>query len=374
MTKSKPKQKPAKSRRAVDQLNLALKYGERGLRVIPIFPILSGHCGCTKGAACSSPGKHPMTKNGARDGSTDPKVIRNWFKNTPAPNIGICTGSSSQIIVFDVDPRNGGEKTLKKQEAALGALPETVEAATGGKGRHLFFRYPRIEVKRDVAGKLIGPGVDVLGEGSFVVAAKSKHVSGGTYSWPNGKGFPSRKPAKLPANWLAALASGTYKAAEPLPSPSAGQKGRPIIEGQRNIELTKLAGKLHRAQMSEEAMLGALRAENLSRCTPPLTDTEIKAIVTSVMRYPAAQTAGGDIAEGLMGQVLHQHFARGDHLVFAVDGQFWHYEGTHWVPAPKPWIEKLVLQTITVTGPHGGQTSTGLMRQVTALMSAHCAV
>jgi len=42
---------------------------------------------------------------------------------------------------------------------------------------------------------------------------------------------------------------------------------------------------MRRRGMSLEAITGALLAENLARCTPPLPDDEVRAIAQSVARY-----------------------------------------------------------------------------------------
>ena len=60
-----------------------------------------------------------------------------WWKESPNANIGIATGSEAGILVFDIDPRNGGKETLARLKKELGPLPDTVTVLTGGGGRHL---------------------------------------------------------------------------------------------------------------------------------------------------------------------------------------------------------------------------------------------
>jgi putative DNA primase/helicase len=67
-----------------------------------------------KGNACERAGKHPITQHGVNDATTDRNRIRNWWAESPDANIGIAAGSESGIIVLDIDPRNGGYKSLKR--------------------------------------------------------------------------------------------------------------------------------------------------------------------------------------------------------------------------------------------------------------------
>ena len=57
---------------------------------------------------------------------------------------------------------------------------------TGSGGWHLYFAHPGGQI-RNSAGTALGPGFDVRGDGGYVIAPPSRHVSGGTYQW-NGDG------------------------------------------------------------------------------------------------------------------------------------------------------------------------------------------
>ena len=39
----------------LDMKARALKYAERGFRVVPMYPVQDGRCGCAKGKACTGP-------------------------------------------------------------------------------------------------------------------------------------------------------------------------------------------------------------------------------------------------------------------------------------------------------------------------------
>ena len=145
-------------------LNAALAYARRG---VPVFP-------------CEPGGKRPLTYNGFWDATTETSRIRTWWGSWPAANVGVPTGRRSGLLVLDVDARDGGFESLAALERRNGPLPETAKARTGGGGVHVFFRYPAGETVRNSAGAL-GTGLDVRGEGGYVVVPPSRTQS--IYEW-----------------------------------------------------------------------------------------------------------------------------------------------------------------------------------------------
>lgn len=123
-----------------DVLAAALAYARRGWPVFPLHGMRERFCTCRK-ADCTSPGKHPITKRGFKDASTDEETIERWWQDHPYANVGVVTGKNSGIAVIDVDG-NEGEKSLADLEQRHGATPVTLQTRTGGGGRHLFFSYP----------------------------------------------------------------------------------------------------------------------------------------------------------------------------------------------------------------------------------------
>ena len=71
-----------------------------------------------------------------------------------------------------------------------------------------------------------------------------------------------------------------------LPTQAANDGSIP--ESGRNNALMSLAGTMRNKGMSESAINAALQAENIANCKPPLDQSEVDAIATSVMRYEAA--------------------------------------------------------------------------------------
>ncbi len=78
--------------------------------------------------------------------------------------------------------------------------------------------------------------------------------------------------------------AASIKKAAPLPNI--------IFDGRRNDTLTSLAGSMRRRGASKDAILAALRVENDTRCQPPLDESELDTIATSIARYePAVNNA-----------------------------------------------------------------------------------
>jgi putative DNA primase/helicase len=299
----------------------ALQYARWGWPVVPLHTVEDGKCSCSQGRDCERPGKHPRTLHGFKDATTDRDQIRKWWEKWPDANVGIAPGREAEILVFDIDPRNGGSETLRKLQAELGALPETDTVETGGGGQHLYFRHPSFKVRKDNAGKLLGAGVDVLSDGCIVVAPPSQHVSGKRYVWAEGRSFDDLKPAKLTKAWRDRLRSGA--AEKPAADASKAKAEGLVQKGQRNNHLTRLAGTMQRNGMAPEAISAALTAENAAKCSPPLDATEIVKIVESITRYPANPLPDGvDAAEALMQLTLDRHFAGGRHLLLGKDQRF----------------------------------------------------
>ena len=163
-------------------LDAALAYARAGLPVLPLHsPTASGGCSCRK-PSCTSKGKHPRTRSGVYDASVDEATIRNWWKRRPDANVGIATGVASRLVVLDVDPRNGGDESLKKLGRDYGQLPETWQSRTGGGGSHYYFKYPTGVTAVHNRGSLGGlPGIEIKSDGLLVVAPPS--TTDGQYSW-----------------------------------------------------------------------------------------------------------------------------------------------------------------------------------------------
>jgi hypothetical protein len=159
-------------------LECALDYASFGWSVFPCHSIRDGKCSCEENELCKKPGKHPRTMNGFKDATTNEAIIKEWWKKWPDANIGCATGEISGIVVLDLDTKH--DRTSNEF-----ILPITVCAISGGLGEHFFFEYPGHYVK-STNGELFGPGVDIKGDGGYVILAPSSHISGHCYEWKFG--------------------------------------------------------------------------------------------------------------------------------------------------------------------------------------------
>src|SRR5690606_215593 len=110
--------------------------------------------------------------------TTDPAAIRAWWSSWPRADIGIATGAESGIIVLDVDPKKGGDLSLVRLVERDGPIVYVAHVHTGGHrpGDHYYLAHPGGRVKNGT--NAFGddfPGLDVRGDGGFVVAPPSLH-------------------------------------------------------------------------------------------------------------------------------------------------------------------------------------------------------
>jgi hypothetical protein len=195
----------------------ALQYAAWGLPVLPCHWIEGGVCSC--GQPCKPAGKHPLghlVPRGLHQASTDELVVGAWWDQEPRANIAIRTGSG--YAVLDIDPRHGGDETLRQWEQTHGVLPEGMTAFTGGGGWHRWFVIPP-GVTIPSRANVLGPGVDVRAEGGYVMAPPSNHLSGCDYAWDVDH-HPEEgvAPAAMPPALLAAL---QVREERPAPAVSA---------------------------------------------------------------------------------------------------------------------------------------------------------
>lgn len=262
----------------------------------PVFPLHSvddqGRCSCGGKPGCK-PGKHPRIANGHHGATTDEGRIRRWWSRWPDANIGIPTGERSGLLVLDVDEH--GFTSLDALEEEHGQLPETLIVRTGGGGMHAYFKYPAGSGIRNSAGR-VGAGLDVRGEGGYIVAPPSR-TDKGPYA------FLDRLPRAEPPEWLLEAARAPHRAARDEDGAGAesagGLDGEPIPFGERGDTLFRIACSLRARGCKYDRILSEIRKVNRDRCSPPIgahpedTDAgELEKIAESVVsRYPAGDAS-----------------------------------------------------------------------------------
>jgi putative DNA primase/helicase len=196
----------------------------------------------------------------------------------PEANVAIATGKAAGIFVLDVDADSYGYDTLFELLNAHEPIPPTPRSLTGGGGEHYLFAYPTTPIGNS-SGK-VGPGVDTRGEGGYIVAPPSVHISGRPYSWDESSRPESTAVAPIPT-WLLGILLQRIPEGPQGASAVIGD----IWKGARDNTLASLAGTMRRRGMSEAAILAALHEENAARCVPPLSDEDVRRIARSISGY-----------------------------------------------------------------------------------------
>jgi hypothetical protein len=223
--------------------------------------------------------KEPLTEHGFKDASLDLARIVSWWEDCPTANIGVPTG----IIfwVLDVDPRNGGDDSLWGLVGKNEALATTFQQMTGGGGRQYFYVMP--DQMKIGCHNGLWPGIDVKGEGGYVVVPPSIHPSGVEYAW-DGLDRIDRQTMN-PANpWLirellAATTNGHRS--EPFSLPPK------IKKGVQHTTLFKMGASMRRKGCEEAEIAAALWEVNQNRCEEPGPRANIDKLAESIVRqYP----------------------------------------------------------------------------------------
>lgn len=243
----------------------ALHYAEMGLAVFPL--------------ACRD--KVPAVVDGCKAATTERTTIERWWDKNPQYNIGIATGNKSSglvVIDLDVDKNKGidGYDVLRDWQNKHGKLPETWQSITGRGGYHYFYKDAIVHSNR------VGlyEGVDIRGEGGYIVAPPSVHPNGNIYEWEQGpeeyeiaqvdnivndflKGEKQRRDSEHKTN---------FKVPELIP------------EGKRVDTIVRLIASLRTKGLDDDAIKAAVRVENEKRCNPPLKEKELEKAVFPALK------------------------------------------------------------------------------------------
>jgi hypothetical protein len=206
--------------------------------------------------------------------------IRDWFCTWPDANLGIVTGAISALVVVDVDPKHGGDASLKRMEQEYGPVPRTIEVATGGGGRHIYFAHPGGLIHNKVG---LAPGMDLRGDGGCVVAPPSLHKSGRHYAWIGSHEPETTTLASMPAWLLTEARTGAGRLGHPL-SYWRHLVREGVLEGERNSTIASLSGHLLWHGVDPDVAVELLLCWNAVRCRPPLSDDEVVRTVESIVR------------------------------------------------------------------------------------------
>lgn len=240
----------------------AIEYAKKGFAVFPL----------------KYRDKVPLTRNGCKDATTDAAQIKSWWQKYPNANIGLATGAVSQnvfVIDLDIDEDRGidGYHSLEDWQREHGDFPETWTAITGRGGYHLYYR-GNGKIKNRAG---IIDGVDIRGNGGYVVAPPSIHKNGNRYEWEYSP--DEFELAKADNNVMYFLNHDDHRQSASFTMPNI------VSAGQRNQMLFRFACMMQAKGASDQSVFAATMAENESSCSPPLTEQEVRIIVSSATKY-----------------------------------------------------------------------------------------
>ena len=127
-----------------------------------VFPVAAGS-------------KQPLVKWRSEDpASSDLDQVNKWFIRWGATNWGMATGHESGVFVVDTDSKEGYDWVVAN------GLTDTYAVKTGGNtpeklsyGYHFYFLHPGAEVRIKNSAKDLSPGVDIRGDGGYVLVPPS---------------------------------------------------------------------------------------------------------------------------------------------------------------------------------------------------------
>jgi hypothetical protein len=245
----------------------ALAYVERSFSIIPIQPRE----------------KKPLIAWEEFQGRAATEVdIKAWWATWPEANVGLVTGAVSGLVVIDLDTAAAKDKL---KDLVPGFDFSAVPRSRTGNGWQIFFKHPGLTITNR-AGVL--PGLDVRGDGGYVVAPPSIHPNGKQYRWevPLSDELP-----KLPVELFKLISSpggsceNGYRERFDTAQALAG-----VPEGQRDETLFKLGCKLRAADIPQ-AMAESLILEAARNCEPPFPERQaLEKISNAYRRYEPRQS------------------------------------------------------------------------------------
>jgi Bifunctional DNA primase/polymerase, N-terminal len=222
-------------------LDAAMHYAARGW---PVFP-----CVAKEGPAR----KRPLTPRGFHDASIETAVINAWWRRNPDALIGMPTGRKSGLWVLDIDvkqPEANGFDSL--DDLGHSILPETPMVHTASGGLHVYFDARERELR--CSAGLLGPGLDIRGDGGYVILPSP----GSGYRWDPQWNFGTILLAPAP-DWIWPPKISRPASAEPIqPVTGLSPYGAAAIEAACNAIFRAPPGKQERTLNAECFSIGTL--------------------------------------------------------------------------------------------------------------------
>jgi hypothetical protein len=266
-----------------DMLGAALAYAAAGIKVVPCHspePHAGGvRCDCRK-VDCTAVGKHPRTKHGLTEASTDPDVIRAWWGRWPNANVGGIPAGAG-LIAVDID-------TEEHEEIArgFGLYAEPTREVLTPNGVHRYYRHPQLDKDSKLDGVVVRSGAGLV----ILPPSQGRNKTTGevgAYRWAD----PDAAFAALPDAAAARLRDGATRAGAKERVRVAATADR-IAAGGRHPALLSMAGSLLAQGIPLEIVHGLIWDMNVARCDPPKAAADVRALVDDLAAREAAKVAG----------------------------------------------------------------------------------
>jgi len=225
---------------------------------------------------CRARKKEPATRHGLLDAKRDEQAIEQCWTDNPQLNVAVRTGAESGIVVLDVDGETGWD-SLHALEDQHGDLPKTASVVTPRGGEHLYFQHPGREI-RNTTG-FPGPGLDIRGDGGYVLAPPSVGTDGRLYEVDESAGV---KP--MPS-WLLEALTERQRADNARIKATDWQRFilDGVAKGERDTRMTSYVGHLFALNLPPTEVLALAMVVN-GQLRPPLTQKDLARIVGSIAR------------------------------------------------------------------------------------------
>jgi hypothetical protein len=254
---------------------MALVMAAEGFRIFP----------------CKASSKEPACM-WQRDATTDPAVIREWFKANPDMNYGVSMDETHFVLDLDCKKGKDGQNDLEVLEISNGDLPNTLRIRTPSGGYHVYFTG---NAANSVGKKELGGGIDVRAKGGYVVGAGSV-IDGKAYEI-----VTDAEIADAPAWLLELVERHVVEPAKRDPSvaldaPAEVGRMRAYLEslvthGDVAIEYCGGNNRTYKLvcllmdYVSEETCLKLMSEIWNPACSPPWDDSDLRSIVEHAVKH-----------------------------------------------------------------------------------------
>jgi hypothetical protein len=254
-------------------------YSNLNWKVFPVYGVNeNGTCQCGN-PKCDAVGKHPRIKNWQDEATSDFHKMSKWFVEWPDSNLGLVTGHKS-FVALDVDTRHGGFENFDELKEEYGLLPDTAISHTGSGGLHYVFKSTNpIRNKQNVRS-----GIDFRGDGGYIVAPPSRHISGCQYCWDSDLHPSDVTICEIPRFLVHLLSPANTSDSSYQSCKWADFLSQKIVDGERNTSFCSLVGYLLRKYVDPYLVKQIVKIINTHYTLPPLSNQRLEELFNGICK------------------------------------------------------------------------------------------